>query len=118
VAGIFISYRREDSDVAAGRLADDLSEIFGPGAVFRDIDRLKPGEDYVKALKDVLASCVALVAVIGPRWLTITDDKGNRRLADPNDWVRAEIRTALDRGIPVIPILLSGRSCRESSPTN
>jgi hypothetical protein len=108
MAGVFISYRRDDSDVAAGRLADDLSEIFGAGSIFRDIDTLEPGEDYEKALDHALDSCLALIAVIGPRWSTITDNVGRRRLEDPKDWVRAEISRALVRGIRVIPVLISG----------
>ena len=36
------------------------------------------------------------------------DSKGGRRLDDLNDPVRLEIRTALHRGIPVIPIMLIG----------
>ncbi len=105
---VFISYRRDDSDIAAGRLADDLTKIFGSDAVFRDIGSIKAGDNYVRALDDALRSCVALIAVIGARWSSITDDKGNQRLADSKDWVRIEIRTALDRLICVIPVLLSG----------
>jgi TIR domain len=107
MAGIFISYRRDDSDVAAGRLADDLSEIFGPDAIFRDLEKLEPGEDYEKALDRALDSCSVLVAMIGPRWLTIADKTGRRRLDHPGDWVRAEISRALTRGIRVIPVLVS-----------
>ena len=44
--------------------------------------------------------------MIGPRWLDISDEPGNRRLDGPSDIVRIE--TALQRGIPVIPILLNG----------
>ena len=108
MAGIFISYRRDDSDFASGRLADDLSQIFGHNLIFRDVDRLIPGVDYEQALDDALDSCVALIAVIGPRWSTITNAQGCRRLEDPNDWVCAEIRRALARGIRVIPALISG----------
>jgi hypothetical protein len=61
MAGVFISYRRNDSDVAAGRLADDLSEIFGRDSIFRDVDRLEAGEDYANALDHALNSCVALL---------------------------------------------------------
>jgi len=107
MAGAFISYRRDDSDVAAGRLADDLMAIFGRDAIFRDLDTLKAGEDYTTALDRALDSCVALIAIIGPRWSSITDKAGRRRLEDPTDWVRIEIRRALDRGIRVIPMLLS-----------
>lgn len=107
MAGIFISYRRSDSDVAAGRLADDLSDIFGRNAVFRDIDTLEPGEDYTDVLKRALDSCVALIAVIGPSWSTINDERGRRRLDDPDDWVRREISEALRRGILVVPVALT-----------
>jgi len=108
MAGIFISYRRDDSDVAAGRLADDLSAIFGPDSIFRDVDSLYPGQDYEEALDYALASCAVLLAIIGPRWSTITTKEGQRRLEDPTDWVCAEISRALARGIHVIPILISG----------
>ncbi len=107
MAGVFISYRRNDSDVAAGRLADDLSEIFGRSAIFRDVDTLEVGEDYVKALDHALDSCVALIAIIGPHWSKISNEVGQRRLQDPHDWVRLEIRRALDRGVRVIPVLVA-----------
>ncbi len=114
MAGIFISYRRNDSDVAAGRLADDLSEIFGPAAIFRDVDTVEPGEDYTTALDHALDSCVVLLAVIGPRWSTIADEAGRRRLDDPKDWVRIEISRALARAVRVIPVLISGTMPQEA----
>jgi len=114
MAGVFISYRRSDSDVAAGRLADDLSEIFGRDSIFRDVDTLEMGEDYTKALDHALDSCVALIAIIGPRWLDVTDDVGHRRLENPRDWVRMEISRALDRGVRVIPVLVSAAMPRET----
>lgn len=107
MSGIFVSYRRSDSDVAAGRLADDLSEIFGRDSIFRDVDTLDPGEDYESALDQALDSCAALIVVIGPRWSAVTDHDGRRRLDDPKDWVRLEISRALKRGIRVIPVLIS-----------
>jgi len=55
-----------------------------------------------------IARCDVLLAVIGPRWLELSDDQGNRRIDDSSDIVRIEISTALQRGIPVIPILLNG----------
>ncbi len=108
MGGVFISYRRDDSDVAAGRLADDLSEIFGHDSIFRDVDKLEPGVDYENALDHALNSCVALIAVIGPRWSSITTEAGLRRLEDSSDWVRAEISRALARSVRVIPVLISG----------
>jgi hypothetical protein len=106
--GIFLSYRRDDSDMATGRLTDDLSEEFGSDVIFRDIDRLELGLDYEEALKRALDTCTVLLAVIGPRWSTISDNEGRRRLSDSKDWVRTEIASALSRGIRVIPVLVSG----------
>lgn len=114
MAGIFISYRRNDSDVAAGRLAGDLMEIFGRDAIFRDIDTLHIGEDYTTALDRALDSCAALIAIIGPRWANVTDDAGKPRLQDSSDWVRAEIRRALERNIRVVPLLLATTMPKES----
>ena len=113
MSGVFISYRRTDSDVAAGRLADDLSEILGPGRVFRDIDSLEAGEDFPRALDRALDSCSAVIALIGPRWSNAVNDKGDRRLDDPKDWVRLEIARALERDIRVIPVLVSATMPRE-----
>lgn len=108
VSGIFISYRRADSDVAAGRLADDLSGAFGPSSIFRDVDQLYPGVDYQVAIDSALDSCLVLLAIIGPQWSTVVDQQGRRRLEDPHDWVRAEIARALTRNVRVIPVLMSG----------
>lgn len=107
MAGIFISYRRDDSDVAAGRLADDLAEIYGEAAVFRDVGAIEAGEDFTTALDRALDSCQVLLAVIGSRWAAVTDEHGHRRLEEPGDWVSAEIERALQRRIRVIPILIS-----------
>src|SRR5262245_62901008 len=61
-----------------------------------------------KLLHEEVAKCSVLLAVIGPNWLDARDENGNRRLDEPNDFVRIEIAAALQRDIPVIPILLDG----------
>ena len=108
--GIFISYRRVDSAMAAGRLYDHLSAHFGENSLFMDIDTIEPGEDFVEVLANAVGSCQALIAIIGPDWLSITDEIGRRRLDDPNDFVRLEIAVALERNIRVIPVLVDGAS--------
>jgi hypothetical protein len=63
MGGIFISYRREDSGPYAGRLRDTLSHHFGVTQVFRDIERINPGERLPRNLPDVLvppAECNAV----------------------------------------------------------
>ena len=106
MSGIFISYRREDSSYIAGRLHDRLSEHFGADQIFRDVDTILPGVDFVKRIEQAVASCDVLVAVIGNQWLGTGDPSGNRRLDNPKDFVRLEIAAALDRDVLVIPVLV------------
>jgi TIR domain len=105
---IFLSYRREDSSGEAGRLGDRLAMELGRDSIFMDVDGIPLGIDFVKRLTAEVSGCNVLLAVIGPRWLDARDEEGNRRLDDPNDFVRVEIGAALQREIPVIPILLNG----------
>jgi hypothetical protein len=103
---IFISYRRQETAWPAGRLYDVLVEHFPAEQVFKDVDSIEPGEDFVERITAAVSSCDVLLALIGPDWLTITDEEGLRRLDDPGDYVRVEIETALKREIRVIPILV------------
>jgi hypothetical protein len=68
--GVFISYRRQDSQSAAGRLADHLKEHMRGVPIFRDVETIEPGVDFVEAIGRALESCGVLLAVIGPRWAT------------------------------------------------
>ena len=97
MGGIFISYRREDSELYAGRLRDTLSHHFGAEQVFRDIDTIDPGELFPRVIEQAVGSCDALLAVIGPTWLAVRDEAARRRLDNPNDYVRLEIAAALGR---------------------
>lgn len=107
--GIFISYRRQDSQSAAGRLADHLREHMPAVPIFRDVETIEPGVDFVEAIGRALQSCGILLAIIGPRWSTMTDASGRRRLDDANDYARLEISTALQRSdVLVIPVLVEG----------
>ncbi|MDD5322768.1 MAG: toll/interleukin-1 receptor domain-containing protein [Methylococcales bacterium] len=54
MVNVFISYRRDDSAGYAGRLADSLEKLLGKDKVFRDVADIKPGEDFVKAIKQNL----------------------------------------------------------------
>jgi hypothetical protein len=107
--GIFVSYRRQDSQSAAGRLADSLREHLPKAAVFRDVETIEPGMDFVDAINAALESCEVLLAVIGPRWISVQDEAGRRRLDDPGDYTRLELATALNRAdVRVIPVLVEG----------
>jgi hypothetical protein len=92
----------------AGRLYDRLAGQFGDDQVFMDVDTIALGVDFAEVITQAVSTCEVLLAVIGPRWLTTTDEDGQRRLDDPDDIVRLEIAAALERDIRVIPILVEG----------
>jgi hypothetical protein len=73
-----------------------------------DVDTIEPGVDFAEEISRAVTACQVLVAVVGPAWLTATDERGRRRLDDPDDFVRLEIETALTRGVRVIPVLAQG----------
>jgi PAN domain. len=106
MAGIFLSYRRDDSQGEALHLFGDLKERFGQEQVFLDVKGIEPGKDFRKAIDGAVGSCDVLLVMIGKHWLD--DDKGRRRLDDPEDFVRMETAAALLRDIPVIPVLVQG----------
>ena len=105
---IFISYRRDDAPGSTGRLYDRLAETFTTDNVFIDVDAILPGVDFVQALDNALKDCDVLLAIIGKNWLEARGSDGQRRLEDPEDFVRIEIATALGHDIRVIPVLVDG----------
>jgi len=105
---IFINYRRQDTISTAGRLHDRLSHEFGKENVFMDVDHIPAGVDFAAHLNSQVATCKILLVVIGSHWLDATDEAGNRRLHQPDDFVAIEIAAALARNVRVIPVLVDG----------
>ncbi|MCI4645814.1 MAG: toll/interleukin-1 receptor domain-containing protein [Hyphomonadaceae bacterium] len=101
MSGVFISYRRGDAAASAGRLSDHLRARLGADQVFMDVDGIEPGVDFHKVISDNVSQCDALIAVIGPDWLS-------DRLHEENDFVRIEISAGLERDVRVIPVLVDG----------
>src|SRR5215216_494929 len=107
-AKVFITYRREETAIHAGRLYDAMVARFGEGNVFMDVD-MAPGVDFVERITEAVAACHVLIVVMGPRWATVEDAQGTPRIADPEDFVRLEVETALRRpDVTPIPVLVSG----------
>lgn len=105
---IFLSYRRDDSRGYTNAIYTLLELHFDSSQIFMDIDTLIPGSDFVQCLEDAVESCDIFLAIIGLRWENIKDKEGNRRLENPEDFVRIEVAHVLKRGIPVIPVLVDG----------
>jgi hypothetical protein len=105
---IFISYRRDDSQLSCDRIYGFLGPIFSVREVFRDLNAIRGGVDFRTEIDRSLRHCQVVLVVIGPRWTTIANAAGERRLEDPNDYVRVEVETALDLNVPIIPLLVQG----------
>jgi TIR domain/SIR2-like domain len=105
---VFISYRRSDTPSAGRQLADALKRRFGAESVFIDTRDLDLGSSWRSEITQRVGDADVVLAVIGPRWVTIADERGRRQVADPGeeDVLRIEIETAL-RGRPrVVPVLV------------
>ena len=103
---IFICYRREDSQWPAQMIYNNLVDQFGSESVVFDIDTIPLGADFREDLIMEVSKCDVLLAVIGDQWLEIL----KQRLDKPNDFVRIELQAALQRKIPVVPVLVGRRS--------
>jgi len=100
--GVFISYRRDDDakSLYPRLLKESLRSRLENVDVFVDRDDIPPGADFGEVIINKLHSSAVLIALIGPKWY--------KRLDDPEDYVRLEIQTALERGVWVIPTLIDG----------
>ena len=108
MGGVFISYRRTDSEGQARALSLELEKLLGRDSLFMDVDSIALGRDFRQIIHERLQLCDVMLALIGPRWLDAADAKGNRLLDNPRDFVRQELAAALKRNILVIPVLLQG----------
>ncbi len=130
---VFISYRRSDSKDMAGRIYDKLDDaLHGTADVYMDVDSIAPGKNFGKHLDEALERTRVMLVVIGPTWLHSTKEsdltwwrrwfpflngifKPSRRLDDPEDFVRREIRSALPkRRITILPVLVNNARMPES----
>ena len=105
---IFISYRRADSEKQVRALDNSLAEtqLLGEACeIFLDVDAIAPGRDFIDAMTSAMTSCDVALAVIGKQWLR---PEGKDRLANPQDPVRVELRTAIGARIPVVVVLVDG----------
>jgi len=112
---IFVSYRRGDVGGTAGWIGDRLRQQFHKDNVFLDIYSIVPGRPWRKAIDEAIGSCQVVIGVIGPKWLTLRAEGGRRlfkrnrpRIHDPHDQHRAELEYALEKQIPVFPVLVEG----------
>src|SRR5262245_1606729 len=114
MAKITISYRRNDSMDITGRIFDRLTSRYGRETVFRDIDSIPPGLDFREHIRANIDDSDVLMVVVGPHWMG-ADRSGQPRIRAETDYVRVEVESALNRRIPVIPLLVGGADMPEPS---
>jgi TIR domain len=108
---VFLSYRRRDSGPWMDRLQERLELRFGEDLVFRDLDDLRVGGDFLSQIRAGIRSADAVLILIGPRWLDGGRHGGRARLHRRGDVLRREIEWALSsRKGAVVPVLVGGAS--------
>jgi hypothetical protein len=101
---VFISYRRDDTQDLAGRLADRLRTIREIREVFLDVEAIAPGADFARRIRDALARDPVCLLLLGNNWRGARQTAGDRIL-DADDFVRMEAAAALASGLRVLPVL-------------
>jgi hypothetical protein len=105
---VFLSYRQADANDSV-RLHEALADTLGgPEHIFPELVPIEGGDTSLWAVQQAAAHCQLMVLVIGPAWMDGTYERGRRPLDSENERVRREVTAGLDRGIPTIPVLLSG----------
>lgn len=110
---IFVSYRNNGGGGHAGRLYDELCRHYDEDTVFYDKQAIRPGNYWSGEIETALNQCKALISVIGNQWLPLLGSAG-QGLTAKKDYVLREISTALDRAIPVIPVLVENTPLPEA----
>jgi len=108
VKKVFISYRRDETAAAAGRLYDRFSRLLGPRNVFLDVGTIDAGEDFEAKIRQAIGRASAIVILIGKKWIDVPPGREKPRLFDDRDHVRFEVRTALQGKALTLPVLVDG----------
>ena len=69
---------------------------------------ISPGRDFQAEIDRSLAAADAVLAMIGPGWLTAATVTGEPRLYQAGDFVRTELSRALKLNLTVVPVLVGG----------
>ncbi|GGM79738.1 hypothetical protein GCM10011609_14400 [Lentzea pudingi] len=105
--GIFICYRknhlsgRRGTALAVEAFIERLRTHFGSEKIRADTE-MTGGDHFPTVLEEWLRGSEVVLVFVHQEWL---DDLVERR-DDEGDWVRLEVRTALELGLHVIPVLL------------
>lgn len=103
---IFLSYRRADNQITAGRMAQFLDAIPAVDEVFLDVDDIAVGVDFEQKIERTLAQASHAFVLIGPAWRGPDATSGRPRIFEADDVVRLETGLALRSAVRLVPILV------------
>ncbi|MGW5723423.1 hypothetical protein ACWEVP_45160 [Amycolatopsis sp. NPDC003865] len=92
-----MSYRKNPHGTTVAAITDGLQHYFGVDEVFID-NGILSGDQYPAVLESRLRDCSVLLVMIHEGWTDTFSESRHK------DWVLHEIKTALNRGIHVIPV--------------
>ena len=108
-----MSYRRRDSQEICENLYHHLTKNLPDLKIFMDTKGIEPGKEWRYALEAGVNNCDVFIAIIGQEWLSIKNEKGDRRITERTDYVRQEISSAIRNHKYIIPVLVNGASVPE-----
>ena len=106
---IIISYRRRDLAPFAGRIFDRLVQHYGKNSVFMDIDNVPFGIHFRKHIQNVLS--IRDILIEGSDQSGLADASLGNKNSLENRLRPYRLETALQKGIPVVPVLVGSRTC-------
>lgn len=107
--GIFISYRRSDSQGMAGRIYDRLTGQFNKREFFFDVDDIPAGDDFVRVVEAAIDRSDVMLVIIGKDWSSkLHKQEGGE------DFVLLEVKLALEKNIRIIPVLINDSQMPEA----
>jgi cytidine deaminase len=104
VQDVFVSYRRDDAGGHAGRLVARLRQLLGSGTIFFDERSISAGTDFENEIRRAIRDCRVVLVVIGPGWLELQNERGQRRLGSADDLLTVEIAEGLRLGKRLVPV--------------
>ena len=110
MAGIFISYRRDDVAGQVGRLFGRLAAHYGEDFIFMDVESIRPSQQFESVIQNRIKDCDVMLLAIGPRW-----QPGKTESSAAKDFVRMELAAALGAKRPLCPLLIDRREPLEAA---
>jgi TIR domain len=105
---IFISYRRSDTGHVAGRIYDRLAREMPKNEIFFDVDAIPIGVNFKQHISSAVSSSAVMLVLVGGKWLSPSWKRSRWwfGLKLKEDFVQVEIESALDLGVPIVPLLV------------